>query len=147
MPRILLIQGANMAYLGKRQPELYGTTTGAELDKLLLARAKARKCRLDIFYSHAEGEAIQRIYQANEDSVDGLLMNPAGLMYAGHALRDCLLAVRLPYVEVHMTNLEKRGKKSVLADVADGVIHGLGIQSYLLGLDALLGVIERRKAS
>ena len=144
MPRILLIQGANMTYLGKREPEWYGTTTAAELDALLLARAKERKCTVDIFYTHIEGEAIQRIYQAADDGIDGLLMNPAGLMYAGHALRDCLLAARLPYVEVHMTNLEKRGKKSVLADVADGVIFGLGVQSYMLGLDALLGVIEKR---
>ncbi len=146
MVEILLLQGANMVHLGLRQPELYGTTTAAELDELMRAEAKAAGVSLDIHYSNIEGEAIERIYRAVAEGVDGLLMNPAGFTHAGYALRDCLLAARLPYVEVHMTNLERRGMKSVTASAADGLVVGLGVQSYTLGLKALIDVVAARKA-
>ncbi|MCZ6472395.1 MAG: 3-dehydroquinate dehydratase [SAR324 cluster bacterium] len=145
MTSILLIQGANMAYLGKREPELYGTTSAAELDNLLMAHAADKGYALDIFYTHLEGEAIGRIYEAAEQGVDGLVMNPAGFVYAGHALRDCVKAAKLPYVEVHMTNIDARGMRSALADVAVGMITGLGVQSYLLGLEAMLHLLEEKK--
>lgn len=141
MPRILLIQGPNMSYLGRRQPELYGTTTAAELDAMVLAHARTLGCSLEILYTHHEGVIIERLYEAADDGVDGLLMNPAALLFAGYALRDCLraLAPRLPYVEVHMTNIEKRGIHSILAETAVGMVAGFGVRSYLLGLEALLG--------
>ena len=142
MTKILLLQGANMVWLGQREPELYGTTTANELDAIMRARAASAGITLDIFYANIEGEAIARIYQAAKEGVDGLLMNPAGFTYAGFALRDCIKAVSLPYVEVHMTNIERRGTRSVLAEVANGVVTGLGISSYLLGLDGLLNAIE-----
>ena len=145
MVRILLIQGANMEYLGKRQPEIYGTTTAAELDTMLLEYAGAHGHELDIFYTNIEGEAINRIYQADRGDTDGLIMNPAGFNYAGYALRDCLKAVSLPYIEVHMTNIERRGIKSVLIEEADGVIAGLGVQSYILGLEAMFYLLEQNK--
>jgi 3-dehydroquinate dehydratase-2 len=142
MAKILLVQGANLNWLGTREPDLYGTTTADELDALMRDRARVLGIELDIFYANIEGEAISRIYQAATDGVDGLLMNPAGFTYAGYALRDCIKAVALPYVEVHITNIERRGTRSVLAEAANGVIYGLGISSYLRGLDALLDVIE-----
>ena len=142
MTKILLLQGANMVWLGQREPELFGTPTANELDAIMRARAASAGITLDIFYANIEGEAIARIYQAVKEGVDGLLMNPAGFTYAGFALRDCIKAVSLPYVEVHMTNIERRGTRSVLAEVANGVVTGLGISSYLLGLDGLLNAIE-----
>lgn len=142
--KILLIQGANMVRLGQREPELYGTTTAAELDAMLHEHAAVRGCDLEIFYTNSEGAAIDRIYRAADDGVDGLLMNPAGFTYAGHALRDCIKAVRLPYVEVHMTNQEKRGTHSVLRTVADGYVTSMGVTSYLVGLDGLIGIIGER---
>jgi 3-dehydroquinate dehydratase-2 len=93
-----------MVHLGKREPEFYGTTTAKELDAMLQEHAKSRNYRLEIFYTNIEGEAISRIYQAVDDGVDGLVMNPAGFNYAGYALRDCVKGASLPYVEVHMTN-------------------------------------------
>ena len=147
MPRILLIQGANMEWLGKRQPEFYGTTTAAELDRIMLDAAAARGVDLDIFYTNIEGEAVSRIYRACRDGVDGLLMNPAGFTYAGYALRDCVLATRIPCVVVHMSNIEARGTRCVLSPVADGVVFGMKVRSYTVGLDALLGVIEDRAAA
>ena len=143
MWRILLLQGANMIYLGKREPEIYGTTTAAELDEMLQNHASANGYTLDIFYTNLEGEAINRIYEAANSGVDGLVMNPAGFNYAGYALRDCVKGAGLPYVEVHMTNIERRGIQSVLASVADGVIFGFGIESYTLGLNAMLHILSK----
>lgn len=142
--RILLLQGANMEWLGLRQPELYGTTTAAELDAIMEAEAKRLGIALEIAYTNLEGMAIDRIYQAARDGVDGLLMNPAGFLYSGYALRDCLRGVRIPYVEVHMTNIERRQMQSVLAAEADGLVVGLGIDSYRFGLEALVRLIARR---
>jgi 3-dehydroquinate dehydratase II len=140
--KILLVQGPNMSYLGKRQPEIYGTTTAAELDAMLHEHARRNNCSLEIFYTHIEGEAIGRIYQAVEAGVDGLLMNPAAFLFAGYALRDCLRAIPIPYVEVHMTNIDTRGIKSLTAETARGMITGFGTNSYVLGLDALLAILK-----
>ena len=149
MQKILLIQGPNMSYLGRRQTEIYGTTTAAQLDAMLLDVARARKFKLDIFYTHSEADAIERIYAAADAGIDGLMMNPASFLFAGYALRDCLRAVPIPYVEVHMTNIEKRGIRSILVETAVGIVAGFGVRSYLLGLDALLGHLaaQPRKAA
>jgi 3-dehydroquinate dehydratase II len=142
--KILVIQGANMAALGKRQPEIYGTTTAAELDALMQAHASRHGYGLDIFYTHVEGEAIGRVYRAADEGIDGLLINPAGFLHAGYALRDCLRSFKPPVVEVHMSNIDKRGLHSVTAEAAHGIIAGFGIRSYLLGLDALSDLIAER---
>jgi len=143
MEKILLLQGANMSYLGRREPEIYGTTTAAELDAMLLAHARTNKYQLDIFYTNIEGEAINRLYRAVEEGVQGLVMNPAGFNYAGYALRDCVRTMPFPYVEVHMTNVEKRGIRPVIAAEAVGSVFGFGTHSYVLGLDAMLGLLRK----
>jgi 3-dehydroquinate dehydratase-2 len=145
MTRILIVQGANMSYLGKREPEIYGTTTAAELDAMLQGRARERQVALEIFYTHIEGEAIGRIYQAAEEGVDGLLMNPAGFIHSAYALRDCLRAMRFPYVEVHMSNIDKRALRSVTAETARGTIAGFGLRSYFMGLDALIELVADQR--
>jgi 3-dehydroquinate dehydratase-2 len=138
MIKILLVQGPNMSYLGRRQPELYGKTTAAELDKMLLAHARANRYALKIFYTHSESEAIERLYRAVDERIDGVVMNPAAFLFAGYALRDCLRAVPFPYIEVHMTNIEKRGIHSILAETGLGLVAGFGVRSYVLGLEAML---------
>ena len=144
MQNILLIQGPNMSYLGRRQTEIYGTTSAAQLDAMLQEIARARKFKLEIFYTHSEAAAIERIYAAADAGIDGLLMNPASFLFAGYALRDCLRALPVPYVEVHMTNIEKRGIRSILVETAIGIVAGFGVRSYVLGLDALLGHLAGR---
>jgi 3-dehydroquinate dehydratase-2 len=144
MPKILLLQGPNMSYLGRRQPELYGRTSAAELDAMLRAHARANGYRLDIFYTHSESAAIERLYRAVEEKFDGLVMNPAAFLFAGYALRDCLRAMPFPYIEVHMTNIEKRGLHSILAETGVGIIAGFGVQSYVLGLEAMLRHLRDR---
>ncbi|MEM7074397.1 MAG: type II 3-dehydroquinate dehydratase [Pseudomonadota bacterium] len=143
--KLLLIQGANMEYLGFRQPEIYGTTTAAELDRILREDAAAMGVEIEILYTNAEGEAISAIYRAVREGIDGLLMNPAGFLYAGYALRDCLRAVPLPYVEIHMSNIDARGMESVTAPEAVGMITGLGVQSYRWALAAMKRYLEEAR--
>ncbi len=136
--KLLLIQGANMEYLGRRQPELYGTTPAKELDALLRKRARTLGVSLDIFYTNTEGEAVTAIYKADRKGVAGVLFNPAGFLHAGHALRDCLRSIKAPSIEIHMTNIEKRGRRSITAEAAIGLIAGFGVDSYLMALDAIV---------
>jgi 3-dehydroquinate dehydratase-2 len=146
-PRILLIQGANMCFLGRRQPEIYGTTSASELDEMLQAECGRRQVDLEIFYTNVEGEAISRIYRAVDEGVDGVLMNPAGFQYAGFALRDCLLAAPIPYVEAHITKASiTGGLNTVTAAAARGYVCGFGIDSYLLALDGLLRIVQGARA-
>ncbi len=136
--KLLLIQGANMEHLGRRQPELYGTTTAKELDAVLRKRARTLGVALDILSTNTEGEAVSAIYKADRAGVDGVLFNPAGFLHAGHALRDCLMSIQAPSIEIHLTNIEKRGRRSVTAEAAIAVIAGFGVESYLLALDAIV---------
>jgi 3-dehydroquinate dehydratase-2 len=136
--KLLLIQGANMEHLGRRLPELYGRTTAKELDSILRRRARELGVTLEILYTNTEGEAVTAIYKAERAGLDGLIFNPAGFLHAGHALRDCLKSIQAPAIEVHITNIEKRGVVSVTTDAAVGVIAGFGIQSYILALDAMV---------
>ena len=141
--KLLLIQGANMQALGHRQTELYGTTSAPELDALLLRRAEELGVVLDIVYTNHEGEAISRIRQADGNGIDGVLFNPAGFLHAGLGLRDCLQAIAAPAIEIHMTNIEKRGRRSVTADVAVASIAGFGADSYLLALEAMVARLQK----
>ena len=145
--KLLLIQGANMEYLGRRQPELYGTTTAKELDAILRRQARSLDVALEIFYTNIEGDAINRIYQAVDEGFDGLVMNPAGFTYAGYALKDCIKGAALPYVEVHISSIAKRNIHCVLSDAAEGMITGFGMHSYILGLDAMLEILRKRMAT
>jgi len=147
MARILLVQGANLTFLGRREPAIYGTTTAAELDAMLQRHAKERGYELEIFYSNIEGEAINRIYRAVDEKFDGLVMNPAGFTYAGFALKDCIKGAALPYVEVHISNIDKRNIHCVLSDAAEGMITGFGMHSYILGLEAMLEILRIKQKS
>jgi 3-dehydroquinate dehydratase II len=141
MRRILLVQGANLTYLGKREPAMYGATTPAQLDAMLQDHAHANGYELTIYYTNVEGDAINHIYEAADRGVDGIVMNPAGFSYSGYALKDCLKGVGLPYVEVHISHLAKRHIQCVLSDVSDGVIFGFGLYGYILGLEAMLHLL------
>jgi len=138
-PNILLLQGPNMNWLGRRQPELYGHTTASQLDDLCLSHAEETGYDLDIFYTNSEGAALDHIYALMErEALDGLVMNPAGWSVGGgSSMRFCLMSIDRPYIEVHIRNQYKMQNVSTLADLADGVIQGLGIDSYLLALDGM----------
>lgn len=142
--KILLIQGANMSYLGKRDPKHYGSTTAAQLDELVKAHAREKGYELEIFYTNIEGDAINKIYAAVEAGVDGVVMNPGGFTYGGFSIRDCLLAVPVPYVEVHMLSERDWSGQSVTVAAAAGKISGFGVDSYTLGLDAMLHILKKK---
>lgn len=140
--KLLLIQGANLNYLGYRKSTTYGTMTAAELDQFLLKHAAELNYELDIFYTNIEGEAINKVYDSVQQGVDGILANPAGFTYNAYALRDCLKEVQPPYIELHITNIEKRQIHSVLGEVADGIVQGFGMDSYFIALEAMLRILK-----
>ena len=145
MAKILLIQGSNMNLQGVRQPEIYGRTTVEELDKMLMKHAKDKGFELEIFYTNSEGTCIDRIIKAYYDKVDALVMNPGGFTYAAYAIRDTIKGLKIPYVEIHISNHYVRDIHSVIAAAADGVIMGLGMQVYFMGLDAALYLLSQKK--
>jgi 3-dehydroquinate dehydratase-2 len=145
--KLLLIQGANMEYLGRRQHELYGTTTAKELDALMRRQARRLGVSLEILYTNTEGAAVTAIYKADRARIDGILFNPAGFLHAGHALRDCLRSISAPAIEIHVTNIEKRGYGSVTSESALDMIAGFGVDSYVLALEAMVSHLRKAKAA
>lgn len=138
--RILVLHGPNLNLLGSREPDVYGALTLHEIDARLQAVATQRGVMLECYQSNHEGALVDRI-QGGASSVAGILINPAALTHTSVALRDALLAVKLPVVEVHLSNIYRREafrQHSYISDIALGVVSGFGAQSYLLGLDALL---------
>jgi 3-dehydroquinate dehydratase-2 len=146
MRKILLVQGANLTYLGKREPEIYGSTTAEALNETLLQHSREKGYQLDIFYTNIEGEAINRIYEAADAGADGLVMNPAGFTYAGYALKDCIKGAGLPYVEIHISNIATRNIHCVLSDSSIGMMTGFGLHGYVLALEAMLHILEQNDA-
>ena len=137
--RVLVIHGPNLNLLGTREPEVYGSTTLAEIDAMLEKAANELGLTIESFQSNHEGALIDRIQQAREDA-DGILINPAGLTHSSVSLRDALSAAEKPVVEVHLSNVFARETfrhHSFVSGVALGVISGLGPAGYRFGLEAL----------
>jgi len=142
--RIAVISGPNLNLLGQREPELYGRTTLAEIEAAVRAAASAADAEIDWVQSNHEGALIEAIHAAR-GRADGALINAAALTHTSLALRDAVLAVRVPFVEVHLTNIfarEPERRRSLLADLAIGVVCGFGARSYVLGLEALLASLR-----
>jgi len=143
-PRILVLHGPNLNMLGTREPELYGSLTLAQLNRALLERADALDVRLTTAQYNGEGELVTAIQAALGDA-DGILINPGAYTHTSIAIRDALLAVGLPTVEVHLSNVYARESfrhHSTIADIVVGRIMGFKLNSYLLGLDALVAHVS-----
>jgi 3-dehydroquinate dehydratase-2 len=139
--RIAVLNGPNLNLLGQREPEIYGRTTLAEIEQMVREAARAHGAELDWIQTNHEGALVDAV-QALRGRVDGALINAAALTHSSLALRDALLAVRVPFVELHLSNIfarEPERRHSVIADLAIGMISGFGAQSYLLALQALVG--------
>ena len=137
---VLVIHGPNLNLLGTREPEIYGTTTLEEIDADLEAAGKQRGCQIECCQSNHEGVLIDRIQEAR-GWASGILINPAGLTHSSVGLRDALVATELPVVEVHLSNIFAREEfrhHSYVSGIAVGLVSGFGVDSYRLGLDALL---------
>jgi 3-dehydroquinate dehydratase-2 len=141
---VLVVHGPNLNLLGTREPDLYGETTLAQVDAGLAARAKDLGARVECFQSNHEGAILDRLHEAR-GAVDGIVINPGGLTHTSVALRDALLAVDVPFVEVHVSNVHAREPfrhRSLLSDVALGVVCGLGPAGYALALEGLLARLD-----
>ena len=135
--KFLVLHGPNLNLLGEREPEVYGTATLTEIDAGLVAQAERRGHRLQTFQSNAEHGLIDRIHAAKKDGVDFILINPGALTHTSIALRDALLGVALPFIEIHLSNIFAREafrRHSYLSDIAVAVISGLGAYGYELAL-------------
>ena len=139
MARLLLLNGPNLGHLGRREPGIYGTTSLADIEALLRARATAAGHELDAFQSDSEAELIQRVHAARDQGVAVILFNPAAFTHTSVALRDALLGVKIPFIEVHLSNVHAREAfrhRSYFSDIAVGTITGLGAMGYELALRA-----------
>ncbi len=143
--RTLVIHGPNLNLLGSRELSVYGTSTLAEVNDALHSAAAEMQVDLDIHQSPREGEIIELLHQGIE-RVDGALLNPAAYSHTSRAIADAVRAVPYPVVEVHLSNIHAREpwrRSSVTAEAAAGIVAGFGVHSYIAGLHALKGLVNR----
>ena len=135
--KILVLHGPNLNMLGLREPEIYGDVTLDDIDRNLRQVAENAGVMFETFQSNAEGELIDRIQQALSDGTDFIIINPAAYTHTSVALRDALAAIKLPFIEIHLSNIFARESfrhKSYFSDLAVGVISGFGAKGYELAL-------------
>ncbi len=139
--KILVIHGPNLNLLGVREPEIYGNNTLQDINRNLRVFAKDAGADLEAFQSNAESGLIGRVQMAMNDGTDFIIINPAAFTHTSIALRDALAAAKLPFIEIHLSNIFSRESfrhKSYFSDLAVGVISGLGIKGYQLALEYAL---------
>lgn len=144
--RILVLHGPNLNLLGRREPEIYGRATLADIHAAMEARAHARGVQIESFQSNSEGELIDRIQAAASEGIEFIIINPGAYSHTSIAIPDALRGVDIPYIEVHISNIHAREAfrhHSHFSASAVGVICGLGIQGYELALDAALARISQ----
>lgn len=142
--RVAVVHGPNLRLLGRREPEVYGHETLADVDGALGSLAEDLGVELETFQSNREGEILDFLEEA-APGVDGFVVNAGGLTHTSVSLRDGLVAVRHPFVEVHISNTaarERFRRRSLLSPVAAGVVYGFGVDSYLLGLRGLVRLLR-----
>ena len=149
MPKLLILNGPNLNLLGTREPDHYGAVTLDVINKRLLAQINKAGGQLLTFQSNAEPELIDHIHAAPHEDIDFIIFNPAGFTHTSVALRDALLAVAIPFIEVHLSNVHAREPfraQSYFSDIAAGIISGLGAQGYELALSAVVRRLEQNTA-
>ena len=148
--RVVVLNGPNLNLLGRREPEVYGRTTLADIDAALIRQAEAAGHELTSCQSNAEHELVERVQAARRDATAFILINPAAFTHTSVALRDALAAVALPFIEVHLSNPHAREpfrKQSYFSDLAMGVICGFGADSYRFAMEAALTWLDKRAAA
>ena len=137
---ILLINGPNLNLLGTREPELYGNKTLSEIENDLIKVAEKKRVNLECFQSNHEGQIVDKI-QNSANSIQGILINAGAFTHTSISIRDALIGSKIPFVEIHISNIfsrEEFRKESFLTDKAIGIISGFGISSYFLALDGII---------
>jgi 3-dehydroquinate dehydratase II len=146
MVRVLVLHGPNLNLLGTREPEIYGRTTLAEIDAMLLEWGGAMGASVRCVQSNIEGELIDSLHGARLDGTAAVVLNGAGYTHTSVALRDAVVACGLPVIEVHLSNPHAREEfrhTSLLSSVVRGIVSGLGSDSYRLGLEAAVTLARR----
>ena len=141
MSNFLLLNGPNLNLLGSREPEIYGSTSLADIESQLLRICLEANHSLDSFQSNAEHDLVNKIHKAKDANVKCIIFNPGAFTHSSIALRDALSGIDIPFIEVHISNIYSREdfrQKSYLSDIAEGVISGLGIEGYELALTVAL---------
>ncbi len=150
MAAILLLNGPNLNLLGSREPDVYGHTSLEDIQKKLAQLASTAKHELQSFQSNAEHELIERIHQAKKEKIAHIIFNPAAFTHTSIALRDALVAVEIPFIEVHLSNVHAREefrRQSYFSDISRGVISGFGVLSYELAMTAAIETLKRDKGT
>ena len=145
MPRILVLHGPNLNLLGLREPEIYGSTTLDDINGMIAERAAEAGIETAFYQSNHEGDLVDAIQQANH-KFDFIIFNAAAFTHYSIAIRDAIAAIDVPVIEVHLSNIHQREEfrhTSVLAPVAMGQICGLGVESYLAALEAIIYKLNR----
>lgn len=147
MATILVLHGPNLNLLGSREPDVYGRLTLEDINEQLKREAQTAGHHLLALQSNAEYELIERIHDAKNEGVNFIIFNPAAFTHTSVALRDALLAVAIPFIEVHLSNVHNRERfrqTSYFSDIAEGVITGLGADSYNLALSAAVKLLANQ---
>ena len=145
MKKILVIHGPNLNLLGEREPGIYGEDTFESINKEIVSYAENLELECEIFQSNHEGEIIDRLHTARLDC-DGVVLNAGAYTHYSYAIRDAIAAIKIPVVEVHMSNVHKREEfrhTSVISPVCEGIIAGFGKNSYILGVQAIKSLLEK----
>lgn len=145
--KVLIIHGPNLNMLGKREPEIYGSTTLAEIDEELIQQGKRNTIQVETFQSNHEGAIVEKIQQAFISGIHGIIINPAAFTHTSIAIRDALLLIKAPIIEIHLSNIYKRESfrhKSMTAGVVTAQISGLGVTGYSLALEAMIRLIREK---
>ena len=145
MPRILVLHGPNLNLLGTREPEIYGSTTLDDINEMIAERAAEAGIETAFYQSNHEGDLVDAIQQTNH-KFDFIIFNAAAFTHYSIAIRDAIAAIDVPVIEVHISNIHQREEfrhTSVLAPVAMGQICGLGVESYLAALEAIIYKLNR----
>tara|TARA_Y100000992_G_scaffold297311_1_gene260743 strand:- start:294 stop:728 length:435 start_codon:yes stop_codon:yes gene_type:complete len=141
--KILVLNGPNLNMLGVREEDIYGSETLKDIEAKILKIAKESNCEVSFYQSNAEHELIESIQQAYKDNTDAIIFNPAGYTHTSVALRDAILAVQIPFFEVHISDINSREdfrKKSYFSDIAQEVFSGHGTEGYILALKEALKI-------
>ncbi len=143
--KVLVIHGPNLNMLGKREPEQYGTSTLDEINTDLKNHSRKIGLEVDFFQSNHEGAIVEKI-QDSRDAYAGLIINPAGYTHSSVAIRDAILLLDMPVIEIHLSNIYKRESfrhHSLMSDVVTGQITGFGAQGYIMALDAISNLLKK----
>ena len=148
MPTVLLLNGPNLNLLGSREPEIYGSTTLTDVEEQVSTALRERKIECVTFQSNSEGELIDWLHQQRD--ADFLLLNPGALTHTSVGLRDAVLAIEIPFLEIHLSNVHQREEfrhHSYFSDIAIGVLVGLGVKGYLLATQFAADYLEQKSIS